>query len=92
MSIVIEDVRKILVDLGVHEGGTANEDLAQSILRSMFANGQTVATEDFVRKYLIDGGTVIPVDAPVEPVPPNVDPLSEVEEEIDPDHVVDGTT
>lgn len=67
MSIVIEDVRKILMDLGVHSEGKVNEPLAQSIMRTMFARGQTVATEEFVRQYLLDGGTVIPADAPVDP-------------------------
>lgn len=81
MSIEVKDVEKILLDLGIHKEGVVDMNLANSIVRTMGAHGQQEATEEFVRSYLIEGGTLLPDR---EEAVVDIDPVED-----DPNHVID---
>lgn len=60
MALDVKDVEKILLDLGVHNEGNVDMNLANSIVRTAAAHGHLTVTEEFVRSYLIEGGTAVP--------------------------------
>lgn len=62
------DVKHVVANLEqlkiVDINGKVDVDLAASIVRAHLAAGKTELNEDFVRQYLIDGGTEIPDEDP----------------------------